>query len=100
MVENILVLGTSKMDFVTEKGDAVKGTRVHYLIGAKSPNPDIKGFAPMRAWLAPDAAKNLDGVPGLYQAAFEIVPGQKSPELRLRSLSFIALVDLDPNSAS
>lgn len=92
----VIIFGASRYDFVSQRGDHIQGTKVHY-VPALDPEPseNIKGRIPSEANLPYDAYQQISKLPGLYELEFGFKMQRGKPTAVVKGIKFIKPVSLD-----
>lgn len=83
-----------------ETGVVRRGASITYLSADQSADQNGKGYAPVTVNVSSAIADQVQGVPGMYDAAFRIEPPRErgqQPSIRLASLAFKVAVQIVAN---
>lgn len=92
----VIILGASRYDFVSQRGDHIQGTKVHY-VPAEDPEPaeNIKGRIPSEANLPYEAFQQIKTLPALYEFEFGFKMQRGKPTAVVKGIKYIKQVNLN-----
>lgn len=78
MSETVLILRASKYDFVSDKGEAIKGCNVHFISDSQVETDTAVGDSPMKVSSTDEVFAEIkkNKAPGIYQINTRIKPGK------------------------
>lgn len=78
MSETVLILRASKYDFVSDKGEAIKGCNIHFINDYQVETETAVGDAPMKVAASEEVFAEIKThkAPGIYQINTRTKPGK------------------------
>ena len=78
MSETVLILRASKYDFVSDKGESIKGCNVHFINDYQVETESAVGDAPMKVAASEEVFAEIKKhkAPGIYQINTRTKPGK------------------------